>query len=408
MLTVITPDEVYDIIESAFSSWIPEELVPFESAFGRVLSRPVTSDEYVPGFDRSSVDGYAVRGTDTFGCSEAIPAILRIQGETAMGAAANEPLAPGCCMVTPTGGAVPPGADAVVMLEYTEVYGDGTVGICRPAAPGENLIFRGDDVSPGQAVLPAGRALTAADIGALAALGCVRVPVRRRPVVGVLSTGDELVPASQRPAQGQMRDVNSAMLCALAESAGAEARNFGIIRDDDARLGAAVDDALASCDLLLLSGGSSVGEKDAACRVLSERGELLFHGIAMKPGKPTLLSRAGEKPVLGLPGHPVAAYFVADLFLPALLARLTGRTLRRFTVPAVLAETVPANHGRAQYTGVHLSGADGALRARPICTKSGLITALAGSDGYFCIPRDCEGVPAGQTVQVRVCTIDSY
>lgn len=407
MLSVITPDQVYDVIEHAFSPRMPEELIPLQSALGRVLSAPVRSEEYVPDFDRSSVDGYAVRGADTFGCTEAIPAILTIQGETAMGQAAGRPLSPGCCVATPTGGAVPPGADAVVMLEYTEVYGDGTVGICRPAAPGENLIFRGDDVSPGRTVLPAGRALTAADIGALAALGCVSVPVRRRPTVGVLSTGDELVPPSQRPAQGQMRDVNSAMLCALAESAGAQARSLGIVRDDDALLGAALEDALACCDLLLLSGGSSVGEKDAACRVLSARGELLFHGVAMKPGKPTLLARVGEKPVLGLPGHPVAAYFVADLFLPALLARLTGRTLRRFTVPAVLEETVPANHGRAQYTGVHLSGPDGALRARPICTKSGLITALAGSDGYFCIPRDCEGVPAGQTVRVRVCTIDS-
>lgn len=406
MLTVITPDEAYTVIETAFSRLLPGELVPLEKARGRVLSKDIPAEEYVPDFDRSTVDGYAVRASDTFGCTEAIPAILELRGATLMGEAAKEPLAPGCCIATPTGGAVPPGADAVVMLEYTEVYGDGTIGVARPSAPGENMIFRGDDVYPGKLVFEAGHTLTPVDIGALAAMGVTEVPVRRRPVVGVISTGDELVPVTQRPGAGQVRDVNAAMLCALVETMGAESRSFGIVRDDDALLGAAIDEALASCDAVLLSGGSSVGEKDAACRVLAQRGEILFHGLAVKPGKPTILCRVGEKPVLGLPGHPVAAYFIADQFLPAVLARLMGKKLRRFTVPAVLEETVPANHGRAQYTGVRLSKKDGQLYAKPIYTKSGLITSLAGSDGYFCIPRDCEGVFAGQTVRIHLCAIN--
>lgn len=400
MLTVKTPEEVFTVMEAAFPPRPRSEEVPLDAARGRVLCAPVTAAEFVPGFDRSTVDGYAVRSADTFGCSDAIPAILRLQGEIAMGEGAGGALESGCCAAVPTGGAIPEGADAAVMLEYTEDYGDGTIGICKSAAPGSNLIFKGDDVRPGQTVLPAGRRLTAQDIGALAALGVARVPVCRRPVVGILSTGDELVPVEDTPGDGQVRDVNSAMLRALVEEAGAEAVGFGILRDDEALLGRTLDEALAACDVVLISGGSSVGVKDAACRVLEDRGQVLFHGIAMKPGKPTILGSAGGKPVFGLPGHPVAAFFVAQLFVRPLLDRLTGHTSRRYAVPARLTEAVSANHGRAQYMGVFLSERDGIRWASPIRGKSGLITTLAGSDGYFCIPRDCEGAAAGETVEV--------
>lgn len=400
MLTVKTPEEVLRLLETEFSPRpVPEE-VPLSEARGRVLFAPVEAGEFVPGFDRSTVDGYAVRSADTFGCSDAIPAILRLRGEVLMGEGAGCALEPGCCAAVPTGGAMPPGSDAAVMLEYTEDYGDGTVGICRSAAPGANLIFKGDDVRPGQTVLPAGRRLEVQDIGALAALGVSRVTVCRRPAVGILSTGDELVPVEETPGSGQVRDVNSAMLQALVEEAGGEAVCFGILRDDEELLREKLDLALERCDMVLLSGGSSVGMKDAACRVIGSRGEVLLHGVAMKPGKPTILGRAEGKPVFGLPGHPVAAFFVSRLFVLPLLDRLQGRTPGWYTVPAVLTEAVSANHGRAQYMGVFLSRRDGILCARPIRGKSGLITTLAGSDGWFCIPRDCEGAAAGETVQV--------
>lgn len=406
MLTVKTPEEVLSILETAFSPAPRPEEVPLSEARGRVLSAPVEAGEFVPGFDRSTVDGYAVRSADTFGCSDAIPAILQLQGEVLMGAGPGCVLKPGCCMAVPTGGAMPAGSDAAVMLEYTEDYGDGAIGVCKSAAPGSNLIFRGDDVRPGQTVLPAGRRLTVQDIGALAALGVCRVGVARRPVVGIISTGDELVAVEETPGDGQVRDVNSAMLRALVEEAGGEAVGFGILRDDEALLGEVLDRALERCDMVLISGGSSVGVKDAACRVMEARGEVLFHGVAMKPGKPTILGRAGGKPVFGLPGHPAAAFFVSQLFVRPLLDRLQGRTPRRYTVPAVLTEAVSANHGRAQYMGVFLSERDGVLCASPIRGKSGLITALAGSDGYFCIPRDCEGAAAGETVRVVLYSVD--
>ena len=406
MLTVKTPEEVYAVQREAFPPHpVPEEMT-LEAACGRVLFDPVTATEYVPGFDRSTVDGYAVRSADTFGCSDAIPAILALQGEIVMGESASAVLSNGCCMAVPTGGAIPGGADAAVMIEYTEDYGDGTIGICKPAAPGANLIFKGDDVRPGKTVLPAGRRLTPQDIGALAAMGVAKVAVCKKPVVGILSTGDELIPIEETPKEGQIRDVNSAMLKALVESAGATGICYGILRDDEALLRQTLDLALTQCDMVLISGGSSVGMKDATCRVLESRGTVLFHGIAMKPGKPTILGCADGKPVFGLPGHPVAAFFVCELFVRPLLDRLMNRVPRRYAVPAVLTEAVSANHGRAQYLGVCLTEKGGIRYARPIRGKSGLITTLAGSDGYFCIPRDCEGMAEGETVDVWLYSAD--
>ena len=402
MLTVKTPEEVLTLIgESAFAMGEPEA-VPLSAALGRVLAEAVTATEFVPDFDRSTVDGYAVRGADTFGCSDSIPAILTVTGSVLMGQAAEGAVEENTCMAVPTGGALPQGADAVVMIEYTEDYGDGTIGVMKPAAPGSNLVYRGDDVRPGKVILQAGRVLTAADIGALAALGRAQVTVAQRPKAAVISTGDELVDVTEQPGPGQVRDVNSALLAAAVTSFGGEAVPMGALRDEETLLEETVRKALEQCDCVLISGGSSVGEKDATCRVIDRLGELLFHGIAMKPGKPTILGVVEGKPVMGLPGHPGAAFFVANLFLKPLLARMQGRTLVRRPVPAVLTETVSANHGRAQYTGVHLTERDGVLYAEPIRSKSGLISTLAGSDGYFEIPRDCEGLPQGSTVAVTV------
>lgn len=401
MLEVLTPERALAVMEGAFSDLrTPLENVPLVEAHGRVLGADVAAAEHVPGFDRSTVDGYAVRARDTFGCSDSLPAILTLAGDVRMGQEAGPGLSPDTCVRIPTGGALPAGADAVVMVEYTEDYGDGTVGILRSAAPGENLILKGDDVKPGQAVLPAGKRLLSHDIGALAALGICSVAVRKRPVAGVLSTGDELVSPEQAPGGGEVRDVNGPMLCAALTEWGCEARYAGIVRDEDTLLESAVGSLAAQCDLLLLSGGSSVGEKDAACRVVERLGELLFHGVAMKPGKPTLLGKVKGKPVLGLPGHPAAAYFAAQLFVRPLAAMLVGQRTRTVQLPAELTEAVNANHGRAQYTGVRLERSGGRLLAHPIHTKSGLITSLAGTDGYFCVPRDCEGLSAGSQVSV--------
>ena len=406
MLHVKTPEEVLALIEAEFSAVAGTETVPLCAAMGRVLAEDITAREYVPDFDRSTVDGYAVRARDTFGCTDAIPAILPLQGEVLMGEGAEFMMEPDACVAVPTGGAIPRGADSVVMLEYTEDYGDGTIGVCKAAAPGENLIFRGDDVYPGKVILSRGRVLCSQDIGALAAIGTVQVPVVKRLTVGVISTGDELVPPEAIPGPGQVRDVNSPMLEAMLTGFGAQVINYGIVIDDEALLSQKVHRAMAECDAVLLSGGSSVGVKDAACRIIESMGRLLLHGIAIKPGKPTILGKSGVKPLVGLPGHPVAAYFITKLFILPLLGRLTGRDMTAYTVSARLTENISANHGRAQYHCCRLERRDGVLYAHPIRGKSGLITTLAGSDGYFCIDRDCEGLPRDAEVSVTVSTGD--
>ena len=401
MLQVKTPEEVLRLIHDKFRP-VAElaESVPLTAAAGRTLSEDIIAKEYVPDFNRSTVDGYAVRAADTFGCSDAIPAILSLQGEIRMGEDAGFALLRENCAYVPTGGALPEGADCAVMLEYTEDYGDGTIGILKPGAPGMNVIFRGDDVYPGKVVLQAGRVLSAQDIGALAAVGRTAVPVQRKLKIGVISTGDELVPPGQKPLPGQVRDVNTALLSALLTEQGAEVHSYGIIVDDEDLLLETVTRAVQECDAVLLSGGSSVGVKDASCRIIESLGELLLHGIALKPGKPTIMGRAGNKPLIGLPGHPVAAFVVARLFVVPLLDRLSGRERPLWSVTAELSESVGANHGRAQVNPCRLLRQDGRVLALPIRSKSGLITPLAGADGFFCIERDCEGLPKGAPVQV--------
>ena len=401
MLQVKTPEEVLCLIHDKFRP-VSElaESVPLTAAAGRTLSEDIIAEEYVPDFNRSTVDGYAVRAADTFGCSDAIPAILSLQGEIRMGEDAGFALLRENCAYVPTGGALPEGADCAVMLEYTEDYGDGTIGILKPGAPGMNVIFRGDDVYPGKIVLQAGRVLSAQDIGALAAIGRTVVPVQRKLKIGVISTGDELVPPGQKPLPGQVRDVNTALLSALLTEQGAEVHSYGIIVDDEDLLRETVTRAVQECDAVLLSGGSSVGVKDASCRIIESLGELLLHGIALKPGKPTIMGRAGNKPLVGLPGHPVAAFVVARLFMVPLLDRLAGRERPLWSVTAELSESVGANHGRAQVNPCRLLRQDGRVLALPIRSKSGLITQLAGADGFFCIERDCEGLPKGAPVQV--------
>ncbi len=400
MLQVKTPEEVFRLIETEFTPLDRRETVSLDLALGRVLAEEIRAAEYVPAFDRSTVDGYALCAADSFGCSDAVPALLPLVGRVRMGEEPDFTLPRGTCAAVPTGGAIPRGADCAVMLEHTEDYGDGTVGILKPAAPGMNLIFRGDDVSPGKPVLSAGRVLGPGDLGALAALGLTRVPVRPRLRVAVVSTGDELVPPERQPGPGQVRDVNGPMLAALLRGFGAEPLCFGPVADEEELLLGAAREALSRCDALILSGGSSAGEKDAACRIIESLGELLFHGIAVKPGKPTIFGKAGSKPLIGLPGHPAAAYLVARLFVLPLLARLDGREERRLPVRAVLAESLSANHGRMQISPCRLEREGEALLAFPIRSKSGLITRLAGTDGFLLIDRDCEGLEQGAAVDV--------
>ena len=399
MLTVKPLSEAISIAQSHFGALHTGcEVVPLEQALKRVLAEEIRSTEFIPGFNRSTVDGYAVKSTDVFGCSETIPALLMLVGAVEMGRQAGFSIAPGQCASVPTGGEVPAGADTMIMLEHTEDLGGGQIAIYKPSAPGANMIMRGEDTKPGQVLLPAGRRINAADSGTLAALGVTKVPVMRAPSVAIISTGDELVPTGAKPGAGQIRDVNAPMLYNAVREAGGDPVILGVIRDHEDDITAAVTKAVPQYDLLILSGGTSVGEKDAMPRVISNLGEMLVHGLAIKPGKPTLFGQIAEKPVFGLPGNPVAAFFIFYHLVRPLLFNMQGATVTDSRITLPISRSVPSNHGREEIVPVMIR--DG--QVEPVPSKSGLITTLACTDGFIRIPRELEGLKQGEMVEVTL------
>ncbi len=369
---------------------------PLLDAAGMVLAEDARADADLPAFDRSAVDGFAVLAVDTFGASAAQPALLRLAGEVRMGERADFDIGAGTCGTIWTGGALPRGADAAVMLEETELLPGRFVAIESSTAPGRHVVFRGDDARAGQTLLQKGTRLSPRDIGLLAAFGFARVSVLEKSRVSILSTGDELIDPAETPTAAQVRDINGPMLAAACDAAGAEASFLGRVPDDEEQLLGAMQEACKECDLLLLSGGSSAGAKDAAARCLQKLGRVLFHGLALKPGKPAFAGVIGETLVIGLPGHPAAAYLVFHTLVKPVLAAFSGETLRLKTSSAVLTQAVPSNHGREELLLVRFDSGE----AVPLPSKSGLIRPLTLADGYVRIPRDTEGLPRGARVDV--------
>ena len=375
---------------------MPAEEVPLATAHGRILAADIAADIDIPGFNRSSVDGYAVRSRDTIGASESLPTLLHLAGMVAMGGDASDFLQPDSCIYVPTGGALPQGADAMVMVEYTEKIGDDVL-IRRPVAQGENIVLRGEDFSAGSPALFSGTRLSPREAGALAAMGRGTVPVYRKPRVGVISTGNELVPVGDIPAGSQVRDINSWMCGAFLESQGCIPDFYGICRDDREALRSMLIAALHHCDAVLISGGSSKDDRDMTADLIRESGEVLHHGIALSPGKPTIIGRVARKPVIGLPGHPASAYVVLLVIVQPLLTVMTGERERRLaTMRALLAENIPSARGRDEYVRVRLEG----TTARPEFGKSGLINTLVRSDGLVRVPSGTEGFEEGEEVEV--------
>ncbi len=394
--------DLFDLFQS-----LDTETVQLRDSAGRVLAEDVTAPDQLPPFSRSTMDGFAVRARDTFGCSESEPALLTIVGEIAMGTSGRDiTLRPGQTSRIWTGGELAEKSDAVVMIEYSHLMDEETVEIFRPVAPGENVIRAGEDTEQDQVVLAKGRKLRPQDVGVLAGLGITTVIVHRRPVVAILSTGDELVPPDQQPGPGQIRDINSTTLAALVEESGGIANQIGIINDDFDNMFAACRDALANADMVLLSGGSSVGQRDFTLQVLErlEDSELLAHGVAIRPGKPTILARTGNKALFGLPGHVASAMVVYYLFVRPLLRRFAGMTtdLGLLPIQAITGEQIPSAIGREEYVRVQLvRQPDGRPPvALPIYGKSGLLTPLVKADGLLVIDRDSEGLDKGKTAQV--------
>lgn len=399
MLTVKSLEEALNICKTEFgNSRTAAKTVPLGDADGRVLFADIIADEYVPGFDRSTVDGIAVMAADTFGSSDSMPAQLSFMGEILMGQDSELAIKPGECAGVSTGGKLPKGADAVVMVEHTENFGDGFRYSAKPVSVRENVVLKGDDVSPGKLVLKKTTRLNPKEIGALAALGKTAVSVYKRPVVGIISTGDEIVPVEQTPNGAQVRDVNMHLLASAVNACGGEALSFGIVQDDEASLTAAIEAALPRCDVLLISGGSSAGEKDMTAKIIGNLGEVLVHGIAIKPGKPTIVGSVNGKPVIGLPGHPVSAYFIFYLLVRHVICSLNNTNPALYSRQGVLGVNIPSNHGREEYVPVIRQGDGSSVFPAPV--KSGLITLLSEADGFIRIDRDCEGLMKGDEVQV--------
>ncbi|MCX7708343.1 MAG: molybdopterin molybdotransferase MoeA [Clostridia bacterium] len=404
MLDVKSVNEVIEIINQHFSGYTLEsEEIGIEDAVGRITTEDLIANEDIPGFNRSSVDGYAVISRDTFGASEALPAQLFLAGEVKMGEKPQFSLKPGQAAYVPTGGELPGNADAMVMIEYTEDFNDGFIYINKASAPGNHVVFKGDDIRTGKVVIPSGTYVRPQEVGMMAAMGYPRIRVQRRLCVGIVSTGDEIVSIDAQPSGSQVRDINSYALYAGLINCGARPKFFGVVKDDFESIRKTVEEALKVSDVVLISGGSSVGNRDETYKVITSLGlpGILVHGIAVKPGKPTILGKVENKAVVGLPGHPASAYSIFRVFVCHLLRVMCGQS--KENSPVMIAEmscNYPSNNGREEFLPVKLEESAGKLSAHPVFGKSGLISMLTEANGYIHISRGSEGVNQGEKVQV--------
>ncbi len=407
-LTLLPPPEALAKLLAQPIAALPAETIPTEQALGRILAEPVEAAYPLPSFPRTTVDGYAVRAADTHGASDSLPAYLTLVGEVPMGSVPEMVLIAGQCALIHTGGMLPEGADGVVMVEYTQVARQGEVEILRAVAVGENVLQIGEDVAAGQQVIAPGTRLRPAELGGLMALGITAVSVTRQPRIGIISSGDEVIPPAEALQPGQVRDVNSYTLHALAQEVGAVPVLYGIVADTFDSMRDALQRALDECDLVVITAGSSASTRDLTAQVIDHFGPpgVLVHGVNVRPGKPTILglcaSELGGKPVIGLPGNPVSALVIAGLFVTPVVARLQGLAVARPrpSVPARLKLNLSSQAGREDWVAVQLLGESGDYAADPIFGKSNLIFTLARADGLVRIPAAANGLEAGALVDV--------
>ncbi len=402
---VVTPQEALRLLLQVPP--VTTERVPTVRARGRVLAEDLYSAVDLPHFHRAAMDGYAVKAKDTFGASQSLPAYLKLAGVMEMGKEAARPVATGEAIRISTGGMMPPESDAVVMVEYADEVEGGLVEIHRGVSPWQNVIQIGDDIKKGEMVFQRGRRLRAHDLGALTGIGISSVPVYKQPRIALISTGDEIVDADTDPLPGQVRNINQHSLAGLIEECGGELKDWGVVRDDKDQLTKAIGEALEWGDLVLLSGGSSMGAKDIALETILSfaDSEFVFHGISISPGKPTIFAKACGKPILGLPGYPVSALVIFDLFAGPLIRRLAGQdteTVTRFTktVQATLKTNISSQVGREDYVRVTLERDADRLLAVPLPTKSGAIFTLVKADGMVRIDLNQDGLEPGEEVEV--------
>jgi molybdopterin molybdotransferase len=418
-LNLLTGEEAWRVFTSHYRPNIRTERIATPDAQGRVLAEGATAPHELPTFIRSTVDGYAVLARDTHGASSGMPAYLDVVGEAPMGQLVDFTLQPGQAALVHTGGMVPRGADAVVMIEQTHRAGGPMFGgqalqpdfepyaieVYKPVASGDSCIFPGEDVKEGEVVLEAGQRLRPQDIGGLLAVGITKVTVARPPRVGIVSQGDEVVPPEVEPGPGQVRDVNSYTLAGLVREVGGIPLNYPIAPDTEAGLDAIVQRAFDEADIIVISAGSSVSYRDLTAGAINKLGKpgVLVHGVAIRPGKPTILALCDGKPVFGLPGNPVSCINIFKVFvIPAIRLMLGEKSPREHVVRARLARNIPAASGRADFVRVRLEERDGETWAVPVFGKSNLIFTLIRSEGVVEVPLNSNGIPTGELVRVII------
>jgi molybdopterin molybdotransferase len=407
---LITVDKALELLLQHAPFKIPEEIaLPLEESYGYILSGDIVSPEDLPSFSRTTVDGFAVNAADTFGATEGMPAYLNIKGEIKMGDRPQFVLNKGEAAKISTGGMLPQGADAALMFEHTQQVDEKMIEALRPVSPGEHVIQAGEDAKTGETILRKGRRLRPQDIGALAGLGIATVWVYKKPKVSIISTGDEIVPVDRPVNPGQVRDINSYTLSGLISGAGGVPERTGIFKDEYEIIRNVVKDSLKDSQMVLISGGSSVGAKDMTAKIIDDLGEpgVLFHGVSLKPGKPTIGGIVNGIPIFGLPGHPAAVSVCFGLFIMPVLEILSGLAGTGFeknkrTIMAKVTKNVSSSPGREEHVGVKLEEKNGEIWASPLLGKSGLITTLTQADGTAVIPLRKTGVREGEFVEVRL------
>ncbi|MBC8433296.1 MAG: molybdopterin molybdotransferase MoeA [Desulfobacterales bacterium] len=392
----------------AYASDFPRvgtEEILLEKAAGRVLAENIVSNVDLPDFVRATMDGYAVKASSTFGSTEGNPGYLSIKGAVEMGESPLFSIASGEAAKISTGGMLPHGADSVVMIEHAEAIDDATIEVYKSVAPGQNVLEKGEDVRQGETILACGRKLRSQETGLLAALGKEAISVYRRPVIAVISTGDEIVPVNEIPGPGQIRDINTYTLANLVRAAGGVPLQLGIVRDNFNDLLETCTKALAQSDMMLISGGSSVGTRDFTIEVLAALPDagILVHGISISPGKPTILARSRNQALWGLPGHVASAMVVFEIVVRPFIEHIAGLSAQHKKVvkpSAMLSRNLSSAQGRIDYVRVRLVEKEGVLWAEPLLGKSGLIRTMVQADGLIEININSEGLDKGTKVEV--------
>jgi len=404
-LDLVPPQEALrSLISNLPDPIFSDSLIPSVDSIGRVVSSDIISPYCLPNFQRSSVDGYALLSKDTFGASDNMPTYLEIAGEVHMGKDNNLAILSGQTVLIHTGGMVPANADAVIMIEDTQLVGNFELEIRKAIAPGENLIAKGEEIGSSVTVITAGTSIRSVEIGGLMAIGIMEIPVRTKPRIGIISSGDEIILPGSKLSIGKINDVNSYLLASLISKWGGEPVIFGIVQDNLQELISVARNAHENCDMVVFTAGSSVSQRDVTSQAISSLGKpgVLVHGVNLRPGKPTILANCSGKPVIGLPGNPVSAYVTANLFVAPLIKYLLGvkEEYKLPTVRAILSLNIPSQAGREDWVPVKFNTSNNEKMATPVFAKSNFIFSLVGADGLIRIEPDQTGLEAGNVVEI--------